>query len=58
MLFSENDLFLKIYFQKTTEKKKKQEIHTIQWGGGKHFLIFADSGKEFSENTKNILIIF
>jgi hypothetical protein len=49
-----------MYFQrkKNTENKKKQEIRTVQLEGVKHFLIFAHSGKRFSENTKTFLVIF
>jgi hypothetical protein len=51
-------LFCKCIFKKQQKTRKKQEIGTIQLGGGKHFLIFADSEKEFSENTKTVLVIF
>jgi hypothetical protein len=37
-----------MYFQKTAENKKKQKKCTVQFGGGMHFLIFADTGKAFS----------
>jgi hypothetical protein len=47
-----------MYFQMTTEKRKKQEIRTVQLGGRKRFLIFSGRGKEFSENTKIVLVIF
>jgi hypothetical protein len=44
MLFSENDLLLKIYFREQQNKKRTG--------------IYGNSGKAFSENTKTDVVIF
>jgi hypothetical protein len=47
-----------MYFQKITVNKKIT-VNTYRIiGRRKIFLIFANSGKKFSENTKTALVIF